>query len=316
MTLQVIFMGTPEYSVATLVAIAEAGHEIKAVYTKPPQPSGRRGLNLVQSSVHQKAETLNIPVYTPLHFHNHDIIQHFRALKADVAIVVAYGLLLPDSILDAPKFACLNAHASLLPRWRGAAPIQRAIMAGDRKTGVMIMKMEKGLDTGPIALTREISIDPEVSADQLHDRLSVVSSQLILEALDKLESGSLSIHPQSVHGVSYARKIAKSETRIDWNKSAHILHNQIRALSPFPSCWFEMPCTTHPDTGQMVRIKTLRSELVGGRGKPGEILDDNFTIACGNDAIRIIQLQRMGKRPSGAAEYLRGNPLAVGTVLD
>lgn len=310
MALRIIFMGTPDFSVATLKALAEAGHEIVAVYSQPPRPAGRRGLDLTKSPVHQAAEALGIPVLTPLNFKAQEDRDLFAAHQADVAVVVAYGLLLPQAILDGTRLGCYNGHASLLPRWRGAAPIQRAIMAGDTETGMMVMKMDKGLDTGPVALTRRVAITPEMTAGELHDALSDVGAKAMVEAMAKLEKGDLPLTPQAEEGVLYAAKIDKAETRVDFSKPAVDVHNHIRGLSPFPGAWFEaeMNCKSE-------RIKVLASAISEGSGKPGEVLDDALTIACGQGAIRLVRLQKAGGKPLDALEFLRGTPMVPGTVF-
>ncbi|MGS1095227.1 methionyl-tRNA formyltransferase [Aquamicrobium terrae] len=310
MALRVVFMGTPDFSVPTLRAIAEAGHDVAAVYTQPPRAAGRRGLELTASPVQREAERLGIAVSTPLSLKGDEEQQAFRALQADVAVVVAYGLLLPRAILDAPRFGCLNGHASLLPRWRGAAPIQRAIMAGDAETGVMVMRMEEGLDTGPVALTSKLSIGPDMTAGELHDELMPACAALMLEALAKLEAGTLAFTPQPQEGALYARKIAKAETRVDWSWPARDVHNHIRGLSPFPGAWCEFEAGGKPE-----RLKLLRSTLADGAGEPGTVLDDGLTIACGAGAVRLTEVQRAGARPVAAPEFLRGARLSTGMKL-
>ncbi|WP_105404179.1 methionyl-tRNA formyltransferase [Neorhizobium sp. T7_12] len=310
MSLRIIFMGTPEFSVPTLQSLKHAGHEIVAVYTQPPRPGGRRGLDLVKSPVHQAAELLGIPVFTPVNFKDPEEREKFRGLKADVAVVVAYGLLLPEAILTATQLGCYNGHASLLPRWRGAAPIQRAIMAGDKKTGMMVMQMEKGLDTGPVALTREVEIGENMTAGELHDKLMLVGARAVVEAMEKLEANDLPLTPQSPEGVLYAAKIDKGETRIDFSKPAADVHNHIRGLSPFPGAWFEAEIN-----GRLERVKVLLSEIGEGQGEPGTILDDALTLACGAGAVRLLKLQKAGGKPLAAAEFLRGTPLGPGTRL-
>lgn len=306
--MRVIFMGTPEFSVPTLRAIAEAGHEIAAVYSQPPRPAGRRGLETVPSPVQQEAERLGIAVRTPLTLKDEDEQEAFRALDADVAVVVAYGLLLPEAILNGTKLGCYNGHASLLPRWRGAAPIQRAIMAGDRETGMMVMKMDKGLDTGPVGLTARIAIESDMVAGELHDRLMQVGAALMVEALAKLERDALPLTPQAEDGVLYARKIEKAETRIQWAKPSIDVHNHIRGLSPFPGSWYEM--------GEKAeRIKVLRSTLAEGTGEPGTLLVDGLTVACGQGAVRLVEVQRAGGKPMSAQEFLRGAKLEKGMKL-
>ncbi|NUS69368.1 MAG: methionyl-tRNA formyltransferase [Ensifer adhaerens] len=308
MSLRIIFMGTPEFSVPTLAALAEAGHQIVAAYTQPPRPGGRRGLDLQKSPVHQAAELLGIPVLTPLNFKDEADRQTFRDFGADVAVVVAYGLLLPEAILTGTKLGCYNGHASLLPRWRGAAPLQRAIMAGDHETGMMVMKMEKGLDTGPVALTKTVQISETMTGGELHDRLMQVGASLMREAMAKLEAGDLPLTVQAEEGVVYAQKISKTETRIDFARPAREVHDHIRGLSPFPGAWFELEIAGRPE-----RIKVLNSEPASGEGEAGTVLDDNLTIACAEGAVRLTRLQRAGGKALGAADFLRGTPVAPGT---
>ncbi len=310
MALSVVFMGTPDFAVPTLRAIAEAGHDVAAVYTQPPRAAGRRGLELTPSPVQREAERLGIAVSTPLSLKGAEEQQAFRALEADVAVVVAYGLLLPRAILDAPRFGCLNGHASLLPRWRGAAPIQRAIMAGDDETGVMVMRMEEGLDTGPVALASKLSIGPDMTAGELHDELMPACAALMLEALAELEAGKLAFTPQPQEGALYARKIDKAETRVDWSRQARDVHNHIRGLSPFPGAWCEFEAGGKPE-----RLKLLRSTPADGAGEPGTVLDDGLTIACGSGAVRLTEVQRAGARPVAAAEFMRGARLSAGMKL-
>ncbi|MGF6155150.1 methionyl-tRNA formyltransferase [Ensifer sp. KUDG1] len=308
MSLRIIFMGTPEFSVPTLAALAEAGHQIVAAYTQPPRPGGRRGLDLQKSPVHQAAELLGIPVLTPVNFKDEADRQTFRDFDADVAVVVAYGLLLPEAILSGTKLGCYNGHASLLPRWRGAAPIQRAIMAGDHETGMMVMKMEKGLDTGPVALTKTVQIGETMTGGELHDRLMQVGASLMREAMAKLEAGDLPLTVQAEDGVVYAQKISKTETRIDFARSARAVHDHIRGLSPFPGAWFELEIAGKPE-----RIKVLNSQPASGVGEAGTVLDDNLTIACAEGAVRLTRLQRAGGKALDAADFLRGTPVAPGT---
>jgi methionyl-tRNA formyltransferase len=310
MALRIIFMGTPDFSVPVLKALHAAGHEIVAVYSQPPRPAGRRGLELTPSPVHRAAEALGIPVRTPPNFKDPTDVDAFRALEADVAVVVAYGLLLPESILSGTRLGCYNGHASLLPRWRGAAPIQRAIMAGDDETGMMVMKMDKGLDTGPVALTQRLAIGETMTAGELHDRLSEVGATLMVEAMAKLEKGDLPLTPQPVEGVLYAAKIGKAESRIDFAKPARDVHDHIRGLAPFPGAWFEAEIN-----GKAERIKVLKTEMSVGTGKPGTVLDDRLAIACGTDAVRPLRLQRAGGKPLDLADFLRGTPLPAGTRL-
>ncbi|WFU02262.1 methionyl-tRNA formyltransferase [Rhizobium sp. CB3171] len=310
MSLSIIFMGTPEFSVPTLRLLVDAGHRICAVYTQPPRPGGRRGLDLQKSPVHRAAELLGLPVFTPVNFKEPEERQRFRELDAHVAVVVAYGLLLPEAILSGTQFACYNGHASLLPRWRGAAPIQRAIMAGDKKTGMMVMKMDKGLDTGPVALTREVEIGDTMTAGELHDKLMLVGAKAMVEAMNKLEHDDLPLTAQPAEGVLYAAKIDKSETRIDFSKPAADVHNHIRGLSPFPGAWFEAEIAGRPE-----RIKVLGSELAEGEGAAGEVLTDGLVIACGSGAVRLTKLQKAGGKPLAAADFLRGTPIVPGTML-
>lgn len=308
MSLRIIFMGTPEFSVPTLAALAEAGHQIVAAYTQPPRPGGRRGLDLQKSPVHQAAELLGIPVLTPVNFKDEADRQTFRDFDADVAVVVAYGLLLPEAILSGTKLGCYNGHASLLPRWRGAAPIQRAIMAGDHETGMMVMKMEKGLDTGPVALTKTVQIGETMTGGELHDRLMQVGATLMREAMAKLEAGDLPLTVQAEDGVVYAQKISKTETRIDFARPARVVHDHIRGLSPFPGAWFELEIAGKPE-----RIKVLNSQPASGAGEASTVLDDNLTIACAEGAVRLTRLQRAGGKALDAADFLRGTPVAPGT---
>ncbi len=310
MPLRIIFMGTPDFAVATLQALHEAGHDIVAVYSQPPRPAGRRGLELVKSPVHRAAEALGLPVFTPLNFKAAEDRAAFAAHGADVAVVVAYGLLLPPAILDAPRFGCYNGHASLLPRWRGAAPIQRAIMAGDAETGVMVMKMDRGLDTGPVALTARVPISTSTTAGELHDTLMKTGASLMVEAMARLEIGNLPLTPQAEEGVVYAAKIDKAEARIDFARPAAEVHNTIRGLSPFPGAWFELMNGERAE-----RVKVLASELADGGGEPGCMIDDGGTVACGTGAIRLRRLQKAGGKPLEVVEFLRGTPLAKGTRL-
>ncbi|MBY3301285.1 methionyl-tRNA formyltransferase [Rhizobium laguerreae] len=310
MSLRIIFMGTPEFSVPTLRLLVDAGHRIVAVYTQPPRPGGRRGLDLQKSPVHQAAELLGLPVFTPVNFKDPEERERFRGLKADVGVVVAYGLLLPEAILNGTRDGCYNGHASLLPRWRGAAPIQRAIMAGDAKTGMMVMKMDKGLDTGAVALTREVGIGPNMTAGELHDRLMLVGAKAMAEAMVKLEMNDLPLTPQPEEGVLYAAKIDKAETRIDFSRDVSDVHNHIRGLAPFPGAWFALEIGGKPE-----RVKVLASELAEGQGAAGQLLTDDLMVACGSGAVRLTRLQKAGGKPLAAADFLRGTPLAAGTRL-
>jgi methionyl-tRNA formyltransferase len=276
MPLRLIFMGTPDFAVPTLRAIAAAGHEIAAVYTQPPRPAGRRGLELTPSPVQHEAERLGIAVRTPISLKGETEQADFRDLHADAAVVVAYGLLLPVPVLEGTRLGAYNGHPSLLPRWRGAAPIQRAIMAGDKETGMMIMKMDAGLDTGPVALSERVVIDRFMTGGELHDRLKEVGARLMVEALARLEAGTLPQAPQPAEGATYAKKIDKAETRIDWRRPACEVHDHIRALSPSPGAWCEATIS-----GKAERLKVLRSIEVEGSGEPGALLDNELTVACG-----------------------------------
>ena len=309
MALRIVFMGTPAFSVPVLDAVMEAGHHIVAAYAQPPRPAGR-GMSDTKSPVHLRAEALAIPVITPLNFKDEADRTTFAALKADAAVVVAYGLLLPEAILSSPRFGCFNVHASKLPRWRGAAPIQRAIMAGDTVTAVNVMKMERGLDTGPVCLGRKIAILPEMTAGTLHNTLAIAGAEVMAEALAHLEAGTLRCVAQPQDGVTYAAKIDKSETRIDFTRPASQVINHIRGLSPAPGAWFE--AMTH---GKAERIKVLFADEVEGNAPPGTVLDDRLTIACGTNAIRLTHVQRAGKKPVSADEFQRGFLLASGTRL-
>ncbi len=305
--MRIVFMGTPDFSVPVLEAILSAGHDVIAVYSQPPRPAGR-GMAETKSAVHCLAEARGIPVSTPVNFKAAADREAFAALKADAAVVVAYGLLLPEAVLAAPKYGCFNVHASKLPRWRGAAPIQRAIMAGDTETAVMVMRMEKGLDTGPVCLSEKIEIGPQMTAGELHDRLSQAGASAMADALALLDAGTLSATPQAETGVTYAAKIGKSETRVDFTKCAAEVVNHIRGLSPFPGAWFTV---SGPNGGE--RIKVLRAEFVAGAGAPGLVLDGDLTIACGVGAVRLKELQRAGKKAVPATEFLRGFKLETGT---
>ena len=303
MPLRLIFMGTPEFSVPTLVELAAHGHEIAAVYTRAPKPGGR-GMKLQPTPVELEARRLGIPVATPKTLKTPQALDEFRAHGADAAVVVAYGMILPQAILDAPKLGCYNLHASLLPRWRGAAPINRAIMAGDDETGVMVMKMDAGLDTGDIAMAERIAISGQMTASDLHDALARLGADLMVRAMAALERGALQPKVQSEDGVTYAAKIDRAETRIDWNRPARDVLRHIHGLSPFPGAWCEMTLE-----GAAQRVKILRGEIAGRSGTPGELLDDRLTVACKQGALRILELQRSGKQPMKAEEFLRGTPI-------
>jgi methionyl-tRNA formyltransferase len=303
MSLRLIFMGTPDFSVPTLLELVAHGHEIAAVYTRVPKPGGR-GMRLQPTPVEVEARRLGIPVLTPKTLKTPEALEEFRAHEADAAVVVAYGMILPQAILDAPKLGCYNLHASLLPRWRGAAPINRAIMAGDTESGVMVMKMDVGLDTGAVAMAERLAITDAMTASELHDALSRLGADLMVRAMAALERGSLRLVKQSEQGVTYAAKVEKAEARIDWSKPAREVLRHIHGLSPFPGAWSEIV-----GGGDAARVKILRCELAKGSGEPGNVVDDQLTIACGGGAVRIIELQRAGKAPMKAAEFLRGTPL-------
>lgn len=301
--MRVTFMGTPAFSVPVLKALVDAGHEIACVYSQPPRPAGR-GKKERPSPVHALATDLGLMVRTPVSFKDQATRDAFRQLDAEVAVVVAYGLILPQAVLDAPTRGCLNIHASLLPRWRGAAPIHRAIMAGDAKTGVCIMQMEAGLDTGPVLARRETEIGSAETTVMLHDRLSEMGASLLIETLSDLDAKTA--QPQSAMGVTYAHKIDKSEARVDWSKTATEVDRQIRGLSPFPGAW-----TRDGET----RIKFLSSKTAQGSGAPGTVLLDPLRVVCGDGAVQLLHLQRAGKGVQDAAEFLRGWPLKEGVQL-
>src|SRR4051812_31669946 len=302
MSLRLIFMGTPEFAVPTLLQLEADGHEVAAVYTRAAMPAGR-GMQLQPSPVEQQARRLGIPVAAPVTLRTPEAWAEFSELKADAAVVVAYGMILPRAILDAPKLGCFNLHASLLPRWRGAAPINRAIMAGDTESGVMVMKMDAGLDTGDVAMAERIAITDAMTAADLQDALAPLGAGLMARAVDALEHDGLQLTPQGEVGVTYAAKIEKAEARIDWAKPARAVLRHIHGLSPFPGAWCEMPIEGE------TRVKILRCELAAGSGAPGELLDERLTIACEEGTIRILELQRAGKQPMKADDFLRGTPL-------
>jgi len=304
--LRIVFMGTPDFSVPTLAELIAAGHDVVAVYAQPPRPAGR-GMAETKSPVHRFAEASGIAVFTPKSLKATEAQEQFREHAADVAVVVAYGLLLPQVVLDMPRLGCFNLHASLLPRWRGAAPIQRAIMAGDSETAAMVMRMEAGLDTGPICLGERVAIGADMTAGELHDQLSTRGAGLMVRALAALERGSLTETPQPTDGVTYAAKIEKAEARIDFTRPAAVVHNHIRGLSPHPGAWFEIEVD-----GKRERFKVLRSTVVAGTGAPGTVLDDQLTIACAAGAIRPTLIQRAGKKAMATEEVLRGVHIMAG----
>ncbi len=303
MSLRLIFMGTPDFAVPTLLELVAHGHQVVAVYTRAAKPAGR-GMKLQPTPVEQEARRLGIPVFTPKTLKMPDALAEFSAHDADAAVVVAYGMILPQAILDAPKLGCFNLHGSLLPRWRGAAPINRAIMAGDAESGVMVMKMGAGLDTGDVAMAERLAITDSMTASDLHDALAPLGADLMVRAMGALERGRLQLVKQSEDGVTYAAKIDKSEARIDWNKPAHAVLRHIHGLSPFPGAWCELATD-----GEPARLKILRCEPAKGAGAPGDVLDGSLTIACADGAIRILELQRAGKAPMKVADFLRGTPL-------
>ena len=298
--MRLVFMGTPDFAVETLKALIGAGHEVACVYSQPPRPAGR-GMAERPSPVHAYAAARGIEVRTPTSLKSAEELAHFAALNADAAVIVAYGLLLPKPVLDAPRLGCFNVHASLLPRWRGAAPIQRAIMSGDAWSGVTIMRMEEGLDTGPMCKVGRIAITPMTTAQSLHDELAALGSQLMIEVLAQ---ETITCAPQPSDGVTYAKKIDKAEARVDFTKNAAEVRNHIHGLSPFPGAWFEVNGT---------RVKALLCDVVQASAAPGTFIDDRLTIACGTGAIRLLKLQREGKGAMEAQEFLRGFPIAAGT---
>jgi methionyl-tRNA formyltransferase len=309
MPLRLAFMGTPDFAAASLAEIVGAGHEVVAVYTQPPRRRGR-GQQETKTPVHLLAEQFGLPVHTPERFREEDVLEAFEALELDAACVVAYGQILPARALAAPQLGCLNLHASLLPRWRGAAPIQRAIMAGDEMTGVQIMQMEEGLDTGPVLMSEVVPIQVTDTAGTLHDRLMTTGALLWPRTLAALERGSLGTVPQSEDGVTYAKKITSADARIDWTKPAGEVADHIRGLSPFPGAWFELP------GDRPVRVKIHYAETVTGEGESGEVLDGDLTIACGRGALRPVRLQREGRGVVDRAAFLNGTDVPAGTVLD
>ena len=303
MPLRLVFMGTPDFAVPSLIELAVRGHDIAAVYTRAPKPAGR-GMEMQVTPVEREARRLKLPVFTPKTLRDAEAQVTFQSHQADAAVVVAYGLILPKAVLDAPKLGCFNVHASLLPRWRGAAPINRAVMAGDAESGVTIMKMDEGLDTGAMAMVDRAQITADMTAGDLHDLLSRLGADLMARTLAAVERASLTLTPQPAKGVTYAEKISKSETRVDWTRSWSEVHDHIRGLSPFPGAWFEL---------DGVRVKVLRATKGEGSGAPGTLLDDRLTIACGDGAVRLTQVQRAGKQPMAAEDFLRGTPVKAGS---
>jgi methionyl-tRNA formyltransferase len=307
--MRLAFLGTPDFAVAALAAIVEAGHDVVCAYSQPPAPRGR-GQELRPSPVHAFAEARGIPVRTPASMRDPAEIAAFAALDLDAAVVVAFGQILPAAVLDAPRLGSYNVHASLLPRWRGAAPIQRAIMAGDKVTGVQVMRMTEGLDEGPVLATATVRIDAQETAGTLHDRLAAAGADLIVRTLADIEAGRAVATPQAEEGVTYARKISPKFSRLDWTRPGPVLDCKIRGLSPFPGAWFELPTEKGP-----VRVKALLSAFEDVDGAPGVALDDRLLIGTGEGAVRLLRVQREGKGPQDADVFLRGNPVPAGTRL-
>ena len=303
--MRVVFMGTPAFAATALAAIADAGHEVACAYSQPPRPAGR-GHRETRSDVHELAAARGIPVRTPARLRDPAEHAAFAALQADIAVVAAYGLILPRPVLDAPRHGCINIHASLLPRWRGAAPIQRAILAGDRETGVCIMRMEEGLDTGPVLLREAVPIGEETTAGALHDALAALGARLAVEALRGIAAGALRAEPQPEEGVTYASKIAKDEARLAWARPAAELARAVRAFNPFPGAFFELG-------GERIRVLAARAEP--GSGEPGTALDDALLVACGEGALRALVVQRAGRAAMKAADFLRGRAVPASTRL-
>jgi methionyl-tRNA formyltransferase len=303
--MRIAFMGTPDFSVPAFDTLRSAGHEIACVYTQPPRPAGR-GQKERKSPVHLRAEASGIEVRYPVSLKDAEAQAAFVALDLDAAVVVAYGLILPAVILEAPERGCINIHASLLPRWRGAAPIQRALLAGDTETGVTIMQMDEGLDTGPELLREAIPINPTMNAGDLHDALSAMGGRLIVDSLAGLDAGSLSAIPQTDAGMTYAAKLERGEERIDWTRDAAELARHVRGFAPWPGAWFEQ---------DGVRIKVQAAEVASGDGSPGVVLDDRLLVACGSGALRLLRVQRAGRGAMEADDYLRGHEVPRGTVL-
>lgn len=308
--MRIIFMGTPDFAVPALQALLKAGHEIVAVYSQPPRAAGR-GMALRKSPVHQVAEAAGLTVLTPERLKDPVDQKRFREFEADAAVVVAYGIILPEPVLDATRLGIFNIHASLLPRWRGAAPINRAIMAGDAETGAAIMRVTEGLDAGPVCLVERVEIGPDMTAGELHDTLSPLGAEAMVKALAALEDGSLDCRAQDDEAATYAPKLDNKEARIDWRLPASDVHDRIRGLSPYPGAWFEIALS-----GKRERIKVLSAMLAEGQGVPGTLLDDHLTIACSEGAVRLIRIQRAGKKPMSVQAFLNGVTLKSGTVLD
>ncbi|WP_376988939.1 methionyl-tRNA formyltransferase [Bosea sp. R86505] len=309
MSLRVIFMGTPDFAVPTLTEIIGQGHEVVSCYTRAPAQAGR-GLELKPSPVHRAAERFGIPVFTPKTLKTPEVAEQIASHQADVAVVVAYGMILPQAILDIPELGCLNLHASLLPRWRGAAPILRAVMAGDAESGVCVMKMEAGLDTGPVGMVERLEIGPDMTSGELHDRLAPLGADLMVRALAALGRGGLRFTLQPEEGVTYAAKIANAEAKLNWARPARQVHDLVRGLAPFPGAFAEIDLGKGPE-----RLKVLRTALAGGAAEPGMLLDEDGTVACAEGAVKLLQVQRAGGRPVSGAEFLRGARLSAGHKL-
>ena len=307
--MRLAFLGTPDFAVSALAAIVEAGHEVACVYSQPPAPRGR-GHELKPSPVHAFAEARGIPVRTPASMRDPAEIEAFRALNLDAAVVVAFGQILPREVLEAPRLGSYNVHGSLLPRWRGAAPIQRAIMAGDAVTGVQVMRMTEGLDEGPVLATATVRIGPLDTAATLHDRLAAAGAELIVQTLPQIEAGTAVETPQAEEGVTYAKKISAKFARLDWTKAGPVLDRKIRGMSPFPGAWFELPTDKGP-----VRVKALLSRFEDEAGEPGVTLDDRLLVGTGEGAVRLLRVQREGRGPQDAEAFLRGTPVPAGTRL-
>lgn len=312
MPLRIVFMGTPEFAVPTLLELCRRGHQIAAVYTRAPKPANR-GMHVQPTPIEHEARDFGLQIMTPRSLKGDEPVKVMRSHFADVAVVVAYGLILPQAVLDVFPRGCFNLHASLLPRWRGAAPINRAIMAGDTESGVAVMKMEAGLDTGPVATVARVPITERTTAADLHDMLARRGAGLMADAMDVLRrDGTLDFTPQGEAGITYAAKIDKSETRIEWALDANELLRHIHGLSPFPGAWCMLPCD-----GQMARVKVLRVELApGSHERPGTVLDEHLTIACGEGALRLVEVQREGKRAMSAAAFLHGTAVPVGATAE
>ena len=308
--MRIVFMGTPDFAVPALQALLKAGHDIVAVYTQPPRAAGR-GMALRKSPVHEAAEAAGLTVLTPEKLKSKEDQARFAAFEADAAVVVAYGIILPEPVLEATKRGLFNIHASLLPRWRGAAPINRAVMAGDPETGVAIMRVTEGLDAGPVCLVERVKIGPEMTAGELHDALAPLGAELMVKALAALENGTLQCRAQHDEAATYAPKLDNKETRINWRLLARDVHDRIRGLSPFPGAWFEID-----QGGKRERVKALGSVVAEGEGAPGAVLDDRLTVACGEGAVRLTAVQRAGRKPVSAEAFLRGVDLKPGVLLD